>query len=178
MRSTTRALVASGFVLAAGAAAFGLGFGGSFDDTAALIAGEVVDGKRSAVKMQNFIEKPSDRLSRDFITFSKVAKEAERGGFVIVSEVNLTTEFTDMVTRSGEFGAAALVRMGEALAAEPDPRVAARMYRKQLLTIAKQGKFVAKYQGALDTGNLSKASVFYAAVQKLYEAIDRAFPAG
>lgn len=177
MRMYARGLLVAGLVVGAGATAFGLGFGGSFDDIAGLISGEVAGGDPSAVKIQKFIEKDSDRLSKDFITFSKVAKEAEKNGYAVISLDNLTIEFNDMVSRSGDFGAAAVARLADVLASEPDPRKVARLYKKQLLYIAKQAKFITKYEDALAGGDLAKAAVYYAAVQKLFEAIDRAFPA-
>jgi hypothetical protein len=167
--------VAAGLVLAAGATAFGFGFEGTFDEVAVAISGAVAESDPSALKIQGFIEKESDRLSKDFVTYAKVFKEARKGEFALLGEEALATELSDMTGRSDEFILDAVLRLNAAAAA--DPVHAARILKKGIKAFAKQAKFTVKYEEALDAGDLDKAALAYATIQRLFEGIDRAFPA-
>jgi hypothetical protein len=168
-------MAVAGLAVAAGATAFGYGFEGTFDDIAAYIAESVAGEDPAALKIQNFIEKDSDRLSKDFVTFAKVAKAAAKDEFNVLDEETLYIEFFEMVARSEEFAAEVTFRMEQAIL--DDPLHAARIIAKQARAALKQAKFLEKVSADLDDGNLAKAAVHYAAIQKLFEALDRAFPA-
>jgi len=168
-------MAVAGLALAAGGTAFGLGFEGTFDYIAEVIAGSVAESDPAALKIQNFIEKDSDRLSKDFVTFAKVVKAAAKDEYGVIDEDTLYIEFDAMVVRSETFATEVLARLDQAIL--DDPLSAARTLKKQLKAIAKKAQFLEKVGADLDEGNLAKAAVHYAAIQKLFEALDRAFPA-
>ena len=181
MLKTGRTFLAAGLVALAGTAALGFGYDGSLDGVASAISGAVSAGNKSALKMQNWLEKPSDRLSKDFVTFSKVAREAGKGDFAVLSEGTLSEEFDGLVSQSTAFGMAALQRVVDAAAG--DPVKLARIMKKHARYLAKQAKFIAKYDEVWGDPtdeskvSLAKAAIYYAAIQRLYESIDKAFPA-
>lgn len=176
MRTLRNVVVAAAALLLAGTAGNGAGFNGSFDGLADSISGLVAEGDPSAVKINNFIQQTSTTRSKDFGTLSKVAKEAAKSGFTVVSEEDLSLLLNTMVADTEAFGLSALQRVLEAAAG--DPLHAARILKKNALYLAKKDKAFLKYQSQLtsEDPDLSKAARFYAAVAKLYESIDRAFP--
>ncbi len=177
MRALARCLAASGLVLAAAVAGLAYGTGGSLDAVDSALAEGVAASDPSAIKMQGFVRKESSALSQDFITFSKVAKEAEKGEYSVLSEEFLAGHFADMVSQSAFYGLEAFSNL--ASAGGGDPRVIARLLKANAKYIVKQGKILAKYDAVwgnpLDESkvDLAKAAVYYAQVQKLYEIINR-----
>ncbi len=176
MRLLRNVALAATALLLVGTTGSGAGFNGTFDGLASQIAGAVAAGNASAVKINNFIQKTSTTRSGDFGTLSKVAKEAAKSGFTVVPEQDLADLFNNMVTETSLFGFSALQRIAEA--ANADPQNAVKILKKQALYLAKEGKALQKYQSAWlsEDPDLSKAARYFAAVAKLYEAIDRAFP--
>ena len=176
MLKFTRSLLVAGAILAAGAGAFAYGYNGSLDGVAADIATAVAANDASALKMQNWLDKESTKLSKDFVTFSKIAATAKKTGYAAITEEQLSTEFSGMVLTSAQFGAAAIQRMAADAGSDP------KKIKKQLITIAKEAKFLVKYSKVWgDTAdpnkvNLAKAAIAYSQIQKLYEVIDKKFP--
>ena len=178
MRSISRSLATAGLALAVAASAFAYGTDGSLNDIHSALSEAVAAGDPSAVKMNNFVEQESPSLSKDFVTFSKVVKEAEKGGYQVLSEEFLQQEFSDLLVQSAEYGVSAFQHLVNA--ANNNPLKAAKLLRSQAKYFAKEAKELAKFNkvwGELadpSKVDMAKAAIAWSHAQKLYEIIEKA----
>ena len=183
MRLLTKGLVVAGLATLAAAstcaAMVSYGWHGSLNAVHSALSEAVSSDVPSAVKMNNWVEaSTSTTLSKDFVTFSKIAKEAEKGDFDVLSEEFLANHFADMVEMSAFYGQDAFLALLEA--AESNPLKVALILKSQAKYIAKEAKSIAKYNAVWgepqDEGKISlpKAAIYYSQIQKLYEIIAKA----
>ena len=176
MRMFAKSLLAAGLLVTAAFAVVSYGTDGSLTAVDGALAGAVGTGNASAIKMQGFVRKESKALSQDFVTFSKVVKEAEKGNYEVLSETFLADHFATMAETSALYGAAAFTNLSNA--AGGDPKKIVKIFKANAKYIVKQSKILGKYNEVwgnptdMNKVDLAKASLYYAQVQKLYEIIN------
>lgn len=177
MRMFAKGLLAAGLLIVAGVTAFAYGTDGSLDAVDAALAESVAAGNASAIKMQGFVRKDSNSLSQDFVTFSKVAREAEKGNYSVLSQQFLADHFAGMVSQSALYGVGAFQNLVNAANSNPTKLVA--ILKANAKYLAKEGKTLAKYNAVWGNPtdeskvDLDKAAIYYSQTQKLYELINK-----